>query len=90
MATKEHVIRLTKEELQERKGLRKIYKTAIEHAIYEMVTPNDPEDAVWPDFFRAEVVNMEAECLPKDSLKDDEYDTEACWFQEGWMARAKI
>ena len=85
----EHPARLTEEELQNQVGLPEIYKTAIEHAIYEMALPDDPEDAIWPDFFRAEVVNVEADSELCDELKDDEYVTEAAWFQAGWKARNK-
>ena len=81
--------RLTKEELKQYADLPGIYKEAIEHAIHEMALPDDPEDAMWPEFFRAEVVNVESECELCDELKEDEYVTEAGWFQGGWKAREK-
>src|SRR4030042_1612495 len=85
----EKLVRLTKGELEKRVGLPTIYKKAIEHAIYEMSMPDDLADAVWPDFFRAEVVNVEAACELCDELKEDEYETEAGWFQAGWKAGEK-
>lgn len=81
--------RLTKEELGKYADLPGIYKEAIEHAIHEMALPDDPEDAIWPECFRAEVVNVESECELLDGLKEDEYVTEAGWFQAGWKAREK-
>lgn len=85
----EKLTRLTKEELEKYAGLPGIYKEAIEHAIYEMALPDDPEDAIWPEFFRAEVVNVESESEIRDELEEDEYVTEAGWFQAGWKAREK-
>ena len=81
--------RLTKEELEKYASLPKIYEEAIEHAIYKMALPDDPEDAIWPEFFRDEVVNVESDCELCDELKEDEYVTEAGWFQAGWKAREK-
>ena len=84
------LVRLTKDQLERQIKLPNIYKTAIEQAIYQVVNPDEPEDAVWPEFFRAEVVNMEADCELRERLEDDEYMTEACWFQSGWKARERI
>lgn len=81
------LVRLTREELEVQINLPLIYKQAIAHALEEMVLPDDTEDAIWPDFFRAEVVNMESACELLDELKEDEYITEAGWFQSGWKAR---
>ena len=82
---------MTKEELEARTDIPEIYKKAIEHAIYEMALPDDPADAIWPDYFRAEVVTVELGCsLNEDDEVDDHfYNTEAGWFQAGWKARGK-
>jgi len=54
-----------------------------------MALSDDPADAVWPDYFRAEVVKVELESQlnDDDELADDFYNTEAAWFQSGWKAR---
>jgi hypothetical protein len=82
-------VRVTKEELRTKVKLPQFYKDAIEHAIYEMSIPTDLDDTIWPDYFRAEVINMEADCELLDKLDDDEYVTEAGWFQSGWKANEK-
>lgn len=83
--------KMTKEELELQVGIPKVYKKAIEHAIFEMTDPKDPEDKVWPDYFRAEVVSCElANALNDDDQVDDHfYVTEAGWFQAGWKAKDK-
>lgn len=79
--------RISKDELRQKVRLPQFYKDAIEEAIRQMSIPDDPADAVWPDYFRAEVVRVESECELLDKLQDDEYQTEAGWFQAGWKAR---
>lgn len=87
----ERISKLTKEDLEKQMGIPEVYKKAIEHAIYEMALPDDPADAIWPDYFRANVVSMELECQVSedDELDDHFYVTEAGWFQAGWKAREK-
>jgi len=85
----ERLSKLTKEDLEKQVYLPEYYKKAIEHAIYEMALPDDPADAEWPDYFRAEVLSMEKDCelLDEDKIDDHFYVTEAGWFQAGWKAR---
>lgn len=80
---------MTKEELEVQRGIPAVYKKAIEHAIFEMSIPDEPEDAEWPDYFRGNVVDMELRCaLPENAELDDHfYVTEAGWFQAGWKAK---
>jgi hypothetical protein len=82
---------MTKEELSVQVAIPKPYKDAIEHAIFEMAIPDDPEDKVWPDYFRAEVVECEKNSVLSDSDEVDDhfYVTEAGWFQAGWKAKDK-
>jgi hypothetical protein len=82
-------VTISKEELNHKVRLSQFYKDAIERAIYEMSIPDDPCDAIWPDYFRAEVVNVEADCELLKQLKEGEYETEAGWFQAGWKAKEK-
>ena len=53
--------------------------------------PEDPEDKVWPDYFRADVVSVELASVlnEHDEVDDHFYTTEAGWFQAGWKAREK-
>jgi len=87
----EQSTRLTKKDLEKQAGLPEVYKKALEHALYETSLPDDPEDAIWPEYFRAEVVLTESgsELHEWDKLDDLEYCTEANWFQAGWKARDK-
>lgn len=84
--------KLTKEELQKQVGFPTVYKEAIEHAICDVSSPNDTEDVLWSDYFRAEVVVVESynELRNDDKLKDAEYCIEATWFLSGWEARQKL
>ena len=83
---------MTKEELEKRTDIPEVHKKAIEHAIWEGVDPEDPEDKVWPDYFRAEEVECQLGCElhDDDELDDDEYVTDAVWFEVGWKAREKM
>ena len=83
--------KLAKEDLEKQLGIPEVYKKAIEHALFEMAIPDDPEDKEWPDYFRAEVVKVEQGCAlnDDDELAGNFYDTEAAWFQAGWKAREK-
>lgn len=87
----EHPSKMTKEDLKKQVGIPEVYKKAIEHAIFEMTIPEEPEDKVWPDYFRREVVLCELSCElnDDDELDDHFYCTEAAWFQAGWKAREK-
>ena len=80
---------MTKDQLARLKGFPEIHKKFIEKAIYEMTIPDDPKDAVWPDYFRAEMVEVQQACVisEKDELYDGEYETEAAWFEAGWKAK---
>ena len=82
---------MTKEDLEKQVAIPEAYKKAIEHAIFEMSIPDDPEDTEWPDYFRGHVVDMELDCVLKkdDEIDDHFYTTEAGWFQAGWKARGK-
>ncbi|MBA7602298.1 hypothetical protein ES703_09386 [subsurface metagenome] len=83
---------MTKEELERRTDIPEVHKKAIEHAIWEGVDPDDPEDKVWPDYFRADEVECQLGCQisEDDELEDDEYETECIWFQVGWKARENM
>lgn len=83
--------KLTKEDLEKQVGIPDVLKEAIEHAIFEMALPDDPEDREWPDYFRAEVVKIESECTiaPGVEVDNNFYSTEAVWFQAGWKARGR-
>ena len=85
------VDKLSKEDLEKQIGIPDILKRAIEHAIFEMALPDDPEDGEWPDYFRAEVVMVESSCelTPGVEVDDQFYTTEAGWFQAGWKAQKK-
>jgi len=85
-------IKLTKEDLEKQVGIPEVLKKAIEHALFEMAIPEDPEDKVWPDYFRGEVVSVEIKSViaPGVEVDDDFYTTEAAWFQAGWKAREKV
>jgi hypothetical protein len=87
----EQISKLTKEDLEKQIGIPEVYKRAIEHAILEMTIPEDPEDKVWPSYFRAEVVSCEVNNVlnDDDELDDHFYVNEAGWFQAGWKAREK-
>ena len=80
--------KLTREELAIQVEIPQILKQAIEDAIYEMALPDDPEDEIWPDYFRAEVAKVEIESTlsPGVEVDDHFYVTEAGWFQAGWKA----
>ena len=80
---------MTKEELEAQRCLPTVYKKAIEHAIFEMSIPDDPDDAEWPDYFRGEVMATEEHSAlnEDDEIDDHFYVTEAAWFQAGWKAR---
>ncbi len=80
---------MTKEDLEVQRGIPTAYKKAIEHAIFEMSIPDEPEDAEWPDYFRGEVVEVEVNSVlnEDDEVDDHFYVTEAGWFQAGWKAR---
>ena len=82
---------MTKEDLEKQVAIPEVYKKAIEHAIFEMTIPEEPEDKVWPNYFRAEVVTVELGSVlnEDDELDDHFYVTEAGWFQAGWKAREK-
>lgn len=82
---------MTKEDLEKQVAIPEVYKKAIEHAIFEMTIPEDLEDKVWPDYFRADVVSVELGSVlnEDDELDDHFYTTEAAWFQAGWKAREK-
>ena len=69
-----------------------VHKKAIEHAIWEGVDPDDPEDKVWPDYFRANEVRCQLGCElhDDDELDDHEYVTDCVWFQAGWKARENM
>lgn len=60
---------MTKEDLEVQRGIPTAYKKAIEHAIFEMSIPDEPEDAEWPDYFRGEVVEVEVNSVLNE---DDE------------------
>ncbi|MBA7468392.1 hypothetical protein ES707_03640 [subsurface metagenome] len=82
---------MTREELEARTDIPEVHKKAIEHAIWEGVDPDDPEDKVWPDYFRAAEVECQLGCQlsDDDELEDDEYETDCVWFAAGWKAREK-
>lgn len=82
---------LTKEELAALPDLPQAYKDAIECSLLNWSDPDDPEDKVWPDYFRGEVVESLRGCAisDDDELVDDEYDTKCVWFQCGWKARER-
>lgn len=82
---------MTREELEARTDIPEVHKKAIEHAIWESVDPDDPEDKVWPDYFRAEEVECQLGCQisEEDELDDDEYENDCVWFVVGWKAREK-
>lgn len=84
-------VKLTKEDLQKQVGLPTVYKEAIEHAIYETTLPDECEEALCSDYFRAEVLTAESdnELRNGDKLKEDEYYIESIWFQAGWKARQR-
>ena len=84
-------IPMTKEDLEKQVAIPEVYKKAIEHAIWEMTIPDESEDKVWPDYFRADVVSGEVNNAlnDDDELDDHFYVTEAAWFQAGWKAREK-
>lgn len=78
---------ITKEELEKLANFPKVHKEAIESAIGEFVL-DDPEDKIWPDYFRGEMVNVQQgmEISEDDELERGTYETECVWFQSGWMA----
>ena len=88
----EPLIPMTKEELEKRTDIPEVYKKAIEHAIWEWSNPNDPEDEVWPDYFRADEVEclLGGELQDDDKLVSDEYETDCVWFEAGWKARENM
>jgi len=81
---------MTKEELETLKGFPEVHKKAIELSILNWCGPDDPEDKVWPDYYRAEEVEALSGCeiFEADKLDDAvaEYDTDCVWFQSGWKA----
>ena len=87
----ERISKLTEEDLEKQLSIPVIHKKALEHAIYEMSIADDPEDKIWPDYFRAELFNcmQEWELSDDDEVDDHYYTTEAGWFQAGWKAREK-
>ncbi len=82
---------LTKEQLAEMDGIPEVYKKAIEHAIWESTSPEDPIDKVWPDYFRAAEVNSLLECKISDDdvVEMVEYQMNCIDFSAGWKAAYK-
>ena len=80
---------MTKEELELRRAVPEVYKKAIEHSIWESAFPEELEDKVWPDYFRADEVEtlLGCELHEEDELDEDEFVTECMWFGAGWKAR---
>lgn len=78
---------ITKEELEKRAEIPKVHREAIEHALWEMVLP-EPEDEIWPDYFRAEEVAVLSACVlsEEDFVDKGEYNSDCGWFQAGWKA----
>lgn len=78
---------ITKEGLASLKGFPELHKKAIESAIGQYMG-DDPEDKIWPDYFRGEMVECQSAMVisEDDKLGDGEYETEAVWFLSGWMA----
>ena len=83
---------MTKEELERRTDIPQVHKKAIEHAIWESVDSEDPEDKVWPDYFRADEVECQLGCElhDDDELKNNEYVSDCMWFASGWKARENM
>jgi hypothetical protein len=83
---------LTKEQLQKAAVLPPVYKEALERAIRDMMSPDDVEEALCANYFRAEVVACESEneLRDDDKLQEDEYSLQAIWFLAGWQARQRM
>lgn len=83
---------MTKEDLEKQAFLPKAYKEAIEHAIHEMADPEDPEDQIWPDYFRGVAIGFEKLMLHQENDEVDihSWEDEAAWFQEGWKVRDRL
>lgn len=79
---------LTKEQLVEMADFPEAHKKAIEHAIWEMTSPDDTRDHRWPNHFRAAEVTCQLECQisDDDKLAKDEYEMDCVWFGAGWKA----
>lgn len=79
---------MTEQELKNLTNFPEVHKKAIEHAIWESTGPDDPEDKVWPDYFRAEEVACQLGCKisEDDKLAENEYEGDCVWFQSGWKA----
>ena len=84
--------KLTKEELQKQVVLPPVYKEALEHAICEMMSSDDLEEALCSNYFRVEVLACESEneLRDDDKLQEDEYSLQAIWFLAGWEARQRM
>jgi hypothetical protein len=82
---------LTKEEVQRQSVLPPVYKEALERAIVDMFAPDDVDEALCSNYFRAEVVACESANALRDDdkLEDDEYTVQAIWFLAGWQARQR-
>ena len=81
---------MTKEQLEEMKGVPQGYKDAIEQSIDSCINPGTHDEHLMANYYRGWQIDTEIGCgISEENMKiavDDGYDQEVVWFVSGWQS----